>query len=232
MSQTLSIVDVDLPLQSIDPGLTGEEDVEFSSVVEDVRELGVQVKHDGMSLRQAHSIVRQAREAGYQARTQGLPNGSYQVVVDDRMVIENKQQWKLYQIVLPSKLGDVTKEDELAETAGVSLGTVLEFKQKNRRSLDYYTKRLKPIAVESKDRYDRDGSEEEKDLTELTQTDIADMTKGMQSVYEPRAQMSTVEKRAYDEYLNPTGETPYSFGGDSWKFKQPIREKQGGYRVA
>jgi rRNA maturation endonuclease Nob1 len=166
-----------------------EKDIGFMSVVEDVHEFGVQVRHDGMSLRQAHTIVRQARKAGYQARTQELPNGNYQVVVDDRVVVENKQQWKLYQIVLPSTLGDVTKEDELAEKAAVSLGTVSEFKRKNKQPLSRYMERLKPIVVE-------DEREEETDLTELTQTDIDDMTQGMQSVYEPKAQMNAVDRQA------------------------------------
>jgi hypothetical protein len=202
-----------------------EKDIGFMSVVEDVHEFGVQVRHDGMSLRQAHTIVRQARKAGYQARTQELPKGNYQVVVDDRVVVENKQQWKLYQIVLPSTLGDVTKEDELAEKAAVSLGTVLEFKRKNKQPLSRYMERLKPIVVE-------DEREEETDLTELTQTDIDDMTQGMQSVYEPKAQMNAVDRQAYEEYLNPTGETPHSYSGDGWRFKQPTREKLDGYRVA
>jgi hypothetical protein len=211
MSQTLDIVE--------------EKDTVFMSIVEDVHEFGVEVKHDGMSLKQAQSIVRQARKEGYQARTQGLPNGNYQVVVDDRVVVENKQQWKLYQIVLPSKLGDVTVEDTLAEKAGVNLGTVLDFKRKHKQPLSRYLSRLKPIVIE-------DDGEAEQDLTELTETDIADMTSGMQSVFEPRAQMKAIDQQAYEDYLNPTGETPYSFGGDGWKFRQTRRVNLGGYKVA
>lgn len=203
-----------------------EQEQVFMSILEDVHELDVQTKLDGMSFKQASSIVRQARTAGHQARTQGLPNGNYQVIVDDRIVLENKQQWKLYQLVLPSSLGDMSIEDTLAEKAGVSLGTVLDFKQKNRRSLDYYSKRLKPTTIENI-------VEEERDLTELTQADIADMT-GSQAVNEPTLQMSAEQKRAYAEYLNPTGQTPHSFGGDNWKFVQAkrVRVNNGAYKVA
>jgi hypothetical protein len=143
------------------------------------------------------------------------------------MIVENRKQWKFYKEYWGVAGPDVTVEDELAEKSGVPLSSVIQLQRKHSR-IGHRGLRLinrsKPIVT--------DTVEVERDLTRFNRQDIADMTPdgtpGKRNVPEPMLRMNKAERKAYADYLNPTGRTPYSYGGDSWQFTKP----ESGHTIA
>jgi hypothetical protein len=195
-----------------------EVEREFISIHDDMMGLDVPLDHPGMSKRKAQAIVRNVRMAGRQARLVPYGEGYYVNVTEGKQswLIENTGQWKFYHNFMLTPKVDVTAEDTLAASIDVPLATVLQFQQKNKQRVSsYYLGRSKPIVL--------DMTEVERDLTTLSQEDISDMVPESKAVFNPTMQMSPEQKRAYADYLNPTGETPTSYGGDAWSFQRKVK---------